>query len=277
MATIAFITKRIDGKEKEVERLRKKIARIEEAEASGWEKNPYFYSDSDLRSARQDLDEAIKGLEKYRADLAAAEAAARSRNVPAILEFLEGWKQRNLEFYGKGLKEAFQERDAIRELRRSIQYGGPLQYGDDGYEEICEEIKAREKAYSVNLKGEWRTVTGQLANGRKVTTCEKVSDGKWEYVCHYMRSSYEESMERLQELLDREADRKYDFIIFRTANIVGEITDASYLHIGEKGDLNGYIIGTQGSANVQTIGAGGYNIQCFHFRTLINRRKEEKR
>ena len=63
MATIAFITKRIDGKEKEVERLRKKIARIEEAEASGWEKNPYFYSDSDLRSARQDLDEAIKGLE----------------------------------------------------------------------------------------------------------------------------------------------------------------------------------------------------------------------
>ena len=263
MATIAFITKRIDGKEKEVERLRKKIARIEEDEASGWEKNPYFHSDSDLRSARQDLDEAIKGLEKYRADLAAAEAAARSRNVPAILEFLEGWKQRNLEFYGKGLKEAFQERDAIRKLRAA------LRPGDVDYEEKEKEVRVRETSYFINLRGEWRKVPGQLPNGRKVSTLEKVADGKWEYVRPYMFQSYDGSMERLKKLLNEEADKKYDFIISRTAAIVGEITDASNLSVGAKGNLNGYIIGPQGKAKVRTIGAGGYNIQCFHFRTII--------
>lgn len=52
--------------------------------------------------------------------------------------------------------------------------------------------------------------------------------------------------------------------------LVGEITDASGLSVGSKQDLNGFIVGTRGTAKVQTIGAGGYNIQCFHFRTLIN-------
>ena len=35
-------------------------------------------------------------------------------------------------------------------------------------------------------------------------------------------------------------------------------------------NLNGYIIGTKGCCSIKTIGAGGYNIQCFHFRTLIH-------
>ena len=76
--------------------------------------------------------------------------------------------------------------------------------------------------------------------------------------------------EKLAKELDQEAKRKYDFIIERTNAIVGQITDASNLCIGAKGDLNGYIIGTDGKAKVQTVGAGGYNIMCFHYRTLIN-------
>ena len=80
----------------------------------------------------------------------------------------------------------------------------------------------------------------------------------------------EEAMNKLEKDLTKEWNRKYDFIIERTNEIVGKITDASNLKVGAKGDLNGYIIGTKGTAKVQTIGAGGYNIQCFHFRTLIN-------
>jgi hypothetical protein len=80
-------------------------------------------------------------------------------------------------------------------------------------------------------------------------------------------------LKKLDKVLEQEANRKYDFIIERTNAIVGKITDASNLKVGAKQDLNGFIIGTKGRAKVQTIGAGGYNIQCYHFRTLINEMK----
>ena len=76
-------------------------------------------------------------------------------------------------------------------------------------------------------------------------------------------NDYKIDLEKLQRDLDHEADCKYDFIIERTNEIVGKITDAGGLSIGRKGDLNGLIIGTNGTAKVQTIGAGGYNIQCY--------------
>lgn len=86
-----------------------------------------------------------------------------------------------------------------------------------------------------------------------------------------MKRVYTFDEARFQKDITEEYNRKYDFIIERTNEIVKVITDASGLKVGAKGDLNGFIIGTGGTAKVQTIGAGGYNIQCFHFRTLINR------
>ena len=102
----------------------------------------------------------------------------------------------------------------------------------------------------------------------------KVKDGEYEWLNPYNgESTLEEALKKLEKDLGKEWNRKYDFIIERTNAIVGTITDASNLKIGAKDDLNGYIIGTKGTAKVQTIGAGGYNIQCFHFRTLINEMK----
>ena len=63
-------------------------------------------------------------------------------------------------------------------------------------------------------------------------------------------------------------------LIRRVEGITGEITDWSGVHatIGTHGFsvLNGYVIGKEGRARVESITAGGYNIQRLHVRVLVH-------
>ena len=274
MASIEFIQKRIAGKEKEIEKLTKKIERIRKAEATGWEVNPYYYSESDLKYALRDLEEAQKGLADYQTQLSVEHEKARSRNVPAILEFLEAWKKRVFAFYDADLREAFAEEERVGKLRKEVQKHN---WGTPEYEAAHKAYEEASKAHWAKLHGYFRELTPEEKKRARARYCYetrvKVRDGEWEHLRHYFLSTYEESVAKLQKELDEEAKRKYDFIVERATAITGKITDASGLRVGAKDDLNGYIIGERGTAKVQTIGAGGYNIQCFHFRTLINELK----
>lgn len=81
-------------------------------------------------------------------------------------------------------------------------------------------------------------------------------------------------MERLNKFLAQEKTHKYEDLCNRITSVVGEILDVSNLSIGEKqGELNGIVIGSKAKAKVETISAGGWNIQCFHYRTLVNKVK----
>ena len=244
MASIEFINKRIAGKEKEVEKLEKKLERIEKAKATGWEVNPYYYNDWDLKVTTSDLEIAKEVLAKYQEDLRVATEKANSRDVKVIVDFLEQWKAEtkkyyldNVEPYKEALQEYYKAENDLYEKRRG------LQYRSDEYKALRKE--------SDKLKDKF--------------------DGQWGWIASYM-DCYHKNLEedRLDRDLKNEADRKYDFIIERTNKIVGQITDASHLYV-QNFELNGLIHGTNGTARVQTIGAGGWNIQRYHFRTLIHK------
>lgn len=268
MASIDFIQKRIAGKEKEIDKLEKKLARIWRAKESNWENNPYFYDERDLIWTRQDLEAARQGLAKYQAELEAALEKANSRNVPAILEFLEIWKQRCTEFYGNGLASYFDEKQHVWDLYCTF---SDTEYGSPEYEAAKAAYDEANAAFRCKVRGYYETFTYTDRWGKPRKGEQKVREGEYEHLRPYSNErSLEAAMQQLAKDLNEEANRKYDFIIERTNTIVGEITDASGLSVGSKQDLNGFIVGTRGTAKVQTIGAGGYNIQCFHFRTLIN-------
>lgn len=78
---------------------------------------------------------------------------------------------------------------------------------------------------------------------------------------------------RLNNILDRDIESKYKHIIANVKKACGEIVDASNLHIANDGTINGLIKGTIGNGYVETIVAGGYNIQIAHYRVIIHKVK----
>lgn len=252
MASIEFIQKRIEGKKAELDKLEKKLARIQKAAESNYElNNPYFYSERDMRYTLKEIDNATAAVKKYELQLEEEGNKAASRNVPAITEFLDDWEQKMITFflaeyekYGEACKEYKIQRDEMRIKLDSLPYTARWKKDDPQYNEYQELDEAIDDLRE-RFKATWVHVT-QFDHGTL----------DWETT---MRKDIAE-----------EKKRKYDFILERVCSIVGTITDASGLSVGAKGDLNGIIIGTDGKAHVQTIGAGGWRIQKFHFRTLIN-------
>ena len=74
-------------------------------------------------------------------------------------------------------------------------------------------------------------------------------------------------------------DAKYLILdlYYRVNNITGEITDWSNVHAchGSYGMtvLNGFVIGKEGMVEIESILAGGYNIQRLHIRVLVKEYK----
>lgn len=265
MATIETLQKRIDGAKKNIAKMEQKIARILKAKESGWVNNPYYYSEDDIRIANKDLAYLNTQLASYEESLAKETEKANSRNVPAILEFLENWKERVFDFYCKGLEQFYAEKEMVHELYN--------EWDRLSTKEAERKYKEAREAFNCKRYGYFASVESSSCYGR-YTGRKKIRDGEYEYLAPYFNFCKEEAIERLKKDLENEANRKYDFIIERVNSICGTILDASGLSVGAKGDLNGVIVGEKGNAHVQTIGAGGYNIQVFHFRTLI---KEIKR
>lgn len=269
MASSEFIKKRISGKEKELDKLNKKLERIRKVEAQNWEDpNPYYYNEYDLKRTLRDINDAKAALAKYTDQLKLELEKESSRNVTAIVQFLDGWKARVFNYYKVELDKFFAEKQYVRDLHNKTTFS---YYSDEKTEEqIAYETAAEEFNKKCHGYFEMREHIDHW--GRKGYSRIKVKNGEYEWLNPYnFESTIEDAVAKLNKDLDKEWNRKYDFIIERTNQIVGQITDASNLTVGAKHDLNGYVIGTRGTAKVQTIGAGGYNIQCYHFRTLINK------
>lgn len=250
MASIEFIQKRITGKEKELDKLTKKLERIRKAEAFNWDDghNPYCYNERDLKWCLRDIEEAQKALDDYKAQLATETDKANSRNVPAITEFLDTWKARCTEWYARRYEAWKEAKGAYRKWLEECNY---YKYVNN-YRWKCDNKdlwKEYQKEYNSKAQ-DFRMTWNQI---------EKLAGAD----CGYEKA--------VEKMLDDEYRSKYDWLLEQVTDITGEITDAKALRVAETGELNGFITGKRGTAKVNTFGAGGWNIQCFHFRTKVTK------
>ena len=233
---------------------------------------------SDIESAEDKLEEAKKILAnwKEKLDERITSGDYLEANAPEILkEFLENWKQHAIDYYRQKRIRFIEYRKELRAAERAarleaLQTLPSLERSRKLYE-------GREPS-DCDLANLWpRKDVDEFLHERGLDyyQIQKKLQAKGDGIIFRMLeiSNEQEREEWLERTMEEEKRAKLLDLIGRIMSTVGTITDASALYIGPEGDINGYIVGTEGKAKIQTIGAGGYNIQCFHFRTLIHEYK----
>ena len=98
-----------------------------------------------------------------------------------------------------------------------------------------------------------------------------------EFYQRYKYSQYEslnKSDDELRKDNEREADLWLVDLYNRVKEVTGTVTDTGHIYFRGKA-LNGLVIGEKGTARVETIGAGGWNIQKYHLRVLVHKYVKE--
>lgn len=231
--------------------------------------------DDEIRRAEYDLRDAQATLEKYHNALKAAQVKMdklSQEKIRVIWEYLENYKQMNINYIHRNL-EVLKEYYTTNSAR--IKYEN-----DNGWKARRGELNKEEYTKTLN---EFKKKEKSLKNliDPLTTACSKrIYDDNQDDWANGRKYELVIDDEKLEKILDEEIDNLYLRMINQVTEKVGEITDASNLSIGAKGEINGIIIGTNGKAKIETIGAGGYNVgqivnvrqgQRFHFRTLVHK------
>jgi hypothetical protein len=73
----------------------------------------------------------------------------------------------------------------------------------------------------------------------------------------------------LEKILDQEVVAKKKAFVAKVEEKAGKIQDLKGLRVAGDGSINGFAIGSERTVEVETILAGGYNIQKLHYRVLV--------
>lgn len=213
-----------------------------------WSKGPNI---SELYSAYRDLGENKFTLKKYQDELNKLTNYENEEKIEVIWKFLQDWKQRVIDFVKVNAEEYLElkrgykaARDKFNKENPDASYWKKNQFEREYWDKVLDLTK-RVSHINVEYKG------------------DNYFDYKPEYVSVTINN------DELNKILDKDIRNKYTRLIEEITSITGEITDATDLSIGGKGDINGIVIGKEGKAKVNTFGAGGWNIQIAHYRTKI--------
>ena len=208
-----------------------------------------------FREKKRLIDELNQRLEKYENSLKSLDNFEKQDKVKVIWDFLLRWKEDAFNFIKDNAQELYSLKTNYQEAFEKYKSEHPEDFNGHNWREEYYKEKKFEQIYYASI--------------HRLT-----------YEVYIRKGQIDEK--RLNNILDKDIEAKYKNLENKIKKVCGDIVDASDLHIAGNGMINGYIIGTEGRAYVETIVAGGYNQniivnskhgQIAHYRVLVKKVK----
>lgn len=207
----------------------------------------------ELKRAESDLSDAKVLVEKYRNLLALEEAKDDEFNnnrIMVIWNFILNYKEKVAEYIRGNMEILNKYYEIDSELcdwhnnKRLImkEKGISEQEWKDHYWELRQKVS--------RIKSDIHPITLEVVHSNGYGKPKTVDEDK------------------LEEILMKDCKNRYLKLVQEVTKYTGVITDATGLYM-MAGELNGIIVGERGKAKVQTFSAGGWHIQCFHYRHKV--------
>ena len=196
-----------------------------------------------------------------------------TKDLPKLEKKIEAEQNENAKYWlecdKRHMEEALQNNKTTLEEKRNIlkKWQGKLEElnaENKKLMQIPEQLKQLQQKLKAEMT-EYRTeYRDKMKQDHKEMSWE---DFKKKYRYSNFYKVYYQTDEDIVKEADRDAREYILDLIHRVKEKVGEITKWD-LWIDIRA-LNGYVEGTRGRATIETIFAGGYNIQCLHTRVLV--------
>ena len=141
------------------------------------------------------------------------------------------------------------------------------------------------KKFGENLENKWneydiwkkQTIREELKSEPEYRNRDAYKEFQRNMTEKWGRGWYEFAYYTTEEQIKKDNHKAVEQLILnlinRTVELVGTITDSKYLRLDRDNNgyaiINGIVIGTDGTVRIESIGAGGYNIQRYHIRVLV--------
>lgn len=193
----------------------------------------------------------------------------RMKAIEIIQDFLENWKQEAKKYYINLRQEDEDKKQAVYTQRRSEEKLS----NEEKLAQVLRPEVPSEITYRRDFEnGGYKAIKRYNKCRSDEMYCE-YKEWKEANVTQHMQSEFQWSekdfLERLEKMLDKEVIKKLNTLVSKVEKKGGTIIRPLTLEVSASGELNGLICCENKSVLVETIYAGGYNIQCLHYRTLV--------
>lgn len=178
----------------------------------------------------------------------------------------------------------YEYRDKVRDIKSATEKLEDKIRILNNWKERLEAAEAKEQKFLMEVPECMKTMMQELITRWDADDIERLNHLKEEYkklgykeFTKMYPKSYQFMMYETPDTIHRSNVRNAESYVMdlyhRVHLITGEVTDWSTIYCAGPA-LNGYVEGKLGAVNVETILAGGYNIQRLHCRTLVHEIKK---